>query len=163
MERTWKPTTAGILCIIAGAIGVISGIVFAILGGIGFGFFGLGWVSAIMGGPSIILGIIAIIGGICALKRKIWGLALAGSICALPLFVFGIPAIIFVISGKREFERGARMTKEPAEGISPKLRLATTLLAFFLGIFGAHRFYVGKNETASIMLSFSILGLTIFL
>jgi len=56
---------------------------------------------------------------------------------------------------------GARIAKEPAGGISPKLRLATTLLAFFLGIFGAHRFYVGKNETASIMLSFSILGLTI--
>jgi len=107
MERTWKPTTAGVLCIIAGAIGVIIGIVVAIIGGIiGFGFFGLGWVSAIIGGPSIILGIIAIIGGICALKRKIWGLALAGSICAFfgPWGLLGILAIIFVSLGKGEFE-----------------------------------------------------------
>ncbi len=57
---------------------------------------------------------------------------------------------------------GARIAKEPAGVISPKLRLATALLAFFLGIFGAHRFYVGKNETASVMLFFSILSLTIF-
>ncbi len=58
-------------------------------------------------------------------------------------------------------ECGARIAKESAGSISPKLRLAVTLLAFFLGIFGAHRFYVGKNETASVMLFFSILGLTI--
>jgi TM2 domain-containing membrane protein YozV len=58
-------------------------------------------------------------------------------------------------------ECGARIAKESAGSISPKLRLAVTLLAFFLGIFGAHRFYIGKNETASVMLFFSILGLTI--
>ena len=38
------------------------------------------------------------------------------------------------------------------EGISPKSRLATTLLAFFLGDFGAHRFYLGKIGTAIAML-----------
>jgi len=106
MNRTWKPTAAGILCIIAGVIGVISGIVFAILSGIGFGFLGMGWVSAIIGGPSIVLGIIAIIGGIYALKRRAWGLALAGSICAFfgPWGLLGILAIIFVSLGKGEFE-----------------------------------------------------------
>jgi hypothetical protein len=56
---------------------------------------------------------------------------------------------------------GGRIVKELARNISSKLRLATTLLALFLGVFGAHRFYVGKNETASVMLFFSILGLTI--
>jgi len=59
-------------------------------------------------------------------------------------------------------ECGVRIAKESAVSISPKLRLAVTLLAFFLGIFGAHRFYVGKNETASVMLFFTVLGLTIF-
>jgi len=29
MERTWKPTTAGILCIIGGVIQAVSGIVVA--------------------------------------------------------------------------------------------------------------------------------------
>jgi hypothetical protein len=81
VEKTWKPTTAGILCIIAGAIGVIAGIVVATIGGIIATFFGIAWTGA-FGVPSIILGIIAIIGGIYALRRRVWGLALAGSICA---------------------------------------------------------------------------------
>jgi len=104
MERTWKPTTAGILCIIAGAIATIAGIVIAVVGSIGW-FFGIPWVSAI-GAPSIILGIIAIVGGSYALKRRVWGLALAGSICALigPWGLLGLLAIIFVSLGKGEFE-----------------------------------------------------------
>jgi hypothetical protein len=30
---------------------------------------------------------------------------------------------------------------------SPRSRLVTQLLAFFLGVFGAHRFYVGKTQS----------------
>jgi hypothetical protein len=45
------------------------------------------------------------VGGIYALKRKVWGLALAGCICALiGPWILGIPAIIFVALGKNEFE-----------------------------------------------------------
>jgi hypothetical protein len=39
-----------------------------------------------------------------------------------------------------------------AEDISPKSRLAATLLAAFLGGLGAHRFYMGKIGTAVVML-----------
>lgn len=35
---------------------------------------------------------------------------------------------------------------------SPKSRLTTILLAAVLGVFGAHRFYVGKTQTAVAML-----------
>jgi hypothetical protein len=105
MEKTWKPTVAGILAIIAGALQVIFGAVFAT--GVGFwgGIVGMGWLSAIFA-PLIVLGIVAIIGGIYALLRKIWGLALAGSICAVigPWFILGILAIIFVALGKGEFK-----------------------------------------------------------
>jgi hypothetical protein len=105
MERTWKPTTAGILAIIAGALQVILGTLGAT--GISFvgGIFGIGWLSAIFS-PLIAFGIIAIIGGAFALKRNVWGLALAGSICALvgPWFILGLLAIIFVSLGKGEFE-----------------------------------------------------------
>jgi membrane protease YdiL (CAAX protease family) len=110
MERTWKPIAAGILCIIAGVpIVVIGGILVAtIVGGLirpspdqGYAVL----LSILFGPPLIIVGPIAIVGGICALRRKNWGLALAGSICALPAgFLLGILAIIFVIMGKREFK-----------------------------------------------------------
>ncbi len=36
--------------------------------------------------------------------------------------------------------------------ISPKSRLAVTLLSFFLGNLGIHRFYLGKIVTGIIML-----------
>ena len=105
MEKTWKPTVAGILAIIAGVIEVITGTVWATGAGFWGGIFGMGWLSAIFA-PLIVFGIIAIVGGIYALKRRIWGLALAGSIFALigPWFILGILAIIFVALGKSEFE-----------------------------------------------------------
>lgn len=42
--------------------------------------------------------------------------------------------------------------------VSPKSRLATSLLAWFLGQFGAHRFYLGKTGTAVTMLILTLLG-----
>jgi len=111
MERTWKPTTAGILSIISGIIAVIVGIVVVTLGTITGGLLGpiglpvlSGIVAALVAIP-IVLGIVAIVGGFYALRRRIWGLALAGSICSLICVWFlGIPAIIFAIMGKGEFE-----------------------------------------------------------
>jgi len=45
--------------------------------------------------------------------------------------------------------------------VSEKSKISTVLLAFFLGGFGAHRFYVGKTGTGIVMLllSISIIGL----
>ena len=54
----------------------------------------------------IIAGVLAIVGGVFALKRKKWGLALAGSIASIIAFMpCGIASIIFVIMGKDEFQR----------------------------------------------------------
>ncbi len=134
MEKTWKPTTAGILTIIEGAMSSAFGIG-VIVAGMGVGILGsLDWsswieewagaygpgtadiqsmVTAILGVSSTVLiaigivllvvGIIALVGGIYAIKRRRWGLALAGAILSLP-GIMGILAIIFVSLGKKEFE-----------------------------------------------------------
>jgi len=102
VEKTWKPTAAGILAIISGAIGCIYRVIlYAVFSPLGL--WGLGAPSEIL---LLMLGVVAIDGGVCALKRKSWGTALAGSICALfsPLGIpLGILAIIFVAIGKSEF------------------------------------------------------------
>jgi hypothetical protein len=107
MEKTWKPPTAGILSIVAGALGLIGGLVVGVIGGTFAGIEGIPGVGAMLAAiaiPLIIIGIVAIVGGYYALKRRIWGLALAGTICALfCVWFLGIPAIIFVILGKSEF------------------------------------------------------------
>ena len=45
-------------------------------------------------------------------------------------------------------------------GVSKKSRLAALLLAFFLGGFGLHRFYVGKTGSglAQLILTITIIG-----
>ena len=50
-----------------------------------------------------VLAIVAIVGGISAIRRNRFGLSLAGAICAVPLGMWGILAVIFVVLGKREF------------------------------------------------------------
>jgi len=56
---------------------------------------------------------------------------------------------------------GVRLGKAEAIGISPKSRLITTLLAWFLGMLGVHRFYLGKIGTGIAMI-FTLGGLGIW-
>ena len=129
MEKTWKPTTAGILSIIGGAVGICKGslaIVFAPTlsnadlgsmtgkwGMCGGGHLSMFWdvfnlSSAVIMGAGIalvVVSIIALIGGIHAIRRRRWGLALAGSILSVSgVGPLGVLAIIFVSIGKKEFK-----------------------------------------------------------
>ena len=58
-------------------------------------------------------------------------------------------------AGVATFPDGKPMVDAQGRPASPKSRLAAALLAFFLGAFGVHRFYVGKIGTGvAIILTF---------
>jgi hypothetical protein len=59
-----------------------------------------------------------------------------------------VPADVVIIRNNYNLEVG----KMAAVTVSDKSRLAVTLFAFFLGIFGGHRWYLGKTGTAIAML-----------
>ena len=90
---TKRPVIAGILSIIAGVIGLI-------IGGVSAEFGDLGEILALFWPAAVV----AIIGGIYALRRRLWGLALAGAICSLTVFPLGIPALILTVLSRREFK-----------------------------------------------------------
>ena len=114
-NKTWMPTAAGILDIVAGCWGLILSLMFVSIGAV------MRYIPEMytepdtsqyifpiftaMAVPIAILGILAIVGGIYALRRRIWGLALAGSIAAFfPAWILGLPAIVFTALSKKEFE-----------------------------------------------------------
>lgn len=110
-EKTWMPLVAGICTIVAAALKILTAVGIAI--GItfmrirpfaSFGVYETAVLTAIMV-PFFILGIVALIGGICAIRRKSWGMSLAGAIAAfLPSSILGILAIIFIALSKNEFK-----------------------------------------------------------
>jgi len=120
MEKTWKPIVAGILDIISGAVGLIAVVGLIIAIGITGGFYIPGmeyipkFVPSLLTGiavPLAIFSIMSLVGGIYAVQRKIWGLALAGSItsifASIPLLgglPVGITATILTALSKDEFE-----------------------------------------------------------
>jgi hypothetical protein len=59
--------------------------------------------SPIIGLPILVFGVLAVVGGVSAIRRKRFGLSLAGAICAFPSGLLGILTVIFVSLGKREF------------------------------------------------------------
>jgi hypothetical protein len=120
-ERSQLLTAGGVLSIVGGAFEMIFGAVVTALtiSGVIPGVFHLPWWMpgnrfeihimpsfTYLGVPLLVLGIIAIVGGVSALKRKSFGLSLAGAICALcafPSHILGLLAVIFVALRKREF------------------------------------------------------------
>ncbi len=112
MEKTWKPLVAGTLTVVTEAVALLRviGLVIAIVV-IGSDIVGpevpdfvatILWIIII---PFFIIGVLALIGGIYSLRRKTWGLALAGAIASTVYWFFvGIPTIVFLAQSKDEFE-----------------------------------------------------------
>jgi len=126
-----KATVGGVLSIVASAIGILMGLLFLaypLFMSSMFGslegemstydtefmdsFMAFMWVIFIAAFLfHLILGALGIAGGICAVKRKAWGLALAGAIASSMLFYYiGIVAVILVAMAQPEF------VKQPAAG-----------------------------------------------
>jgi hypothetical protein len=115
----------GILSVVAGGLGCLSAAIL-ILFSIVFGVFSrsdtfyndyhnysspdfalnvIVIVYAVIGVVGILVSILAIIGGVYGIKRKTWGLALAGAIAGvLAFFPCGVVAVIFTAMGKPEFD-----------------------------------------------------------
>ena len=111
-QRTGKPVAGGALLLVAGVLAMIN---FAILIAAGSGFEslfpGLGSILAVCGIIGMIFSILALLGGVLAIMRKMWGLALVGSILGLltigPLFVSSIlslVALILIAISREEFQ-----------------------------------------------------------
>jgi len=147
-HRSGLLTAGGILSIIGGALAVMAG-----GAGVGLTIANIEMFSrvpppvyegmirgTILAASFFAVGIVAIVGGVSAVKRKNFGLSLAGAICALSLMtlgwylvgsapagmfffqplamaisgialvILGILAVIFVVLGKREF--GAKVKED---------------------------------------------------
>jgi hypothetical protein len=115
--KTWKPLVAGILDITAGTLDLLGTLALIIAIAVvrtpdlvpaqDLYPMTVSAMNAILSALAVYLGIaglLAIIGGVFALQRKIWGLALAGSIAAtLAGGVLGIASIVFLAISKDEF------------------------------------------------------------
>jgi len=109
VKKTWMPTVAGILDIVAGGLSLSVLLLFAI-GPMIFmplkaGMFPSNLSLLLMVIPGIAIEALAIVGGVFAIQRRKWGWALAGSIAAAIIPApLGITAIVFIVLSKNEFK-----------------------------------------------------------
>jgi len=108
-KKFWKPLVVGILDIAAGAL-ILAILFFFVIGSITIriaesGIFDFDLSTLLMIIPALAIASLAVTGGICAIRRKKWGWALAGSIAAalMPL-PFGLAAIIVLVMSKSEYD-----------------------------------------------------------
>jgi hypothetical protein len=125
MERTWKPTVAGILQIVAGVILAL----FSIALGSTIAYCGrhgeqyqlsqeFDFLFLVTG----LLSLVSIIGGIHSLRRTNWEWSLAGAICS-SFVLLGIPALILVTGSKKEFLKpGVKLSRIYIPALDEALR-----------------------------------------
>ncbi len=111
MLTTWKPTAAGVLAIAAGVLNILVALGVSLFMPVAAPFYTALTAIAVVLVLFLGTGIVAIIGGVMSLRRRRWGLALAGSICAMlpPGMLLGIAATVFVALAREEFVTDAAM------------------------------------------------------
>jgi hypothetical protein len=111
-NKSWMPMAAGILEIICGAWAILFSFALVLFASLfktlaipdmpAF----LGPLIGIMSIPFALVGILAIVGGVFSIRKKIWGLALAGAIVSIfapYMILLAIAAIVFVALSKEQF------------------------------------------------------------
>ena len=112
MKRSRKLTVAGILDLIAGGLGFYLGPYYQVSLSISIGN-GPGsiefWNGAyIYLAELVILVVLPIASGVASLRGKTWGLAFAGSLCAIPVLFIGLPASILLWQSKEDWSKEKR-------------------------------------------------------
>ncbi len=109
--RTAKPVVAGVFDIVFGSFCLLGVLVLFILGIVFMPVvndvsFRVGFILWIVAIPLAAIGVVSVLGGIYSLQRRMWGLALAGSITtALVSQPFGIASIVLTAVSKDEFAK----------------------------------------------------------
>ena len=129
MDRSWMPTAAGILNIIAGVLALLGALALAFIGVVALTVpemtvetqddlplalaSGLIWGLAAL---SLLAALLAIVGGVVALRRTGWAWPLTGAITALFCFMpLGVFALVFVVLAEKELRGAGRQELvEPA-------------------------------------------------
>lgn len=115
MEKTPRPTIAGILNIIIGSSGLLGAFTLFLLvlvTNIDFAdYLGIfpDFITAVVlfiASVTLLLSLLVLVSGVYALERRYWGLSLAGSIVAMVTgSLLGIAALILVVVSRDEFDR----------------------------------------------------------
>jgi hypothetical protein len=128
MDRSWMPTAAGILNIIAGVLALLGALALIFVGTVTLTVpemtveteddlplalvSGMIWALVVL---SLIAGLLSIIGGIVALRRTGWAWPLVGAITALfSAMPIGVFALIFVVLSEKELRGGGTSVAETA-------------------------------------------------
>jgi hypothetical protein len=109
-QKTWKPTVAGILIILAGIVALVAEIIYLSSGDLG-AFAGMPWVGS-SANPEWVLfvtSVVAIAGGIFTLLRRLWWVSIVGVVFSMfftiwPVLLAGIISIILIAMSRAEFK-----------------------------------------------------------
>jgi hypothetical protein len=104
------PVAGGVLILIGGLLALVNGIYTAAVGAAVSVLPGVGEILMVCAAIQIIFAILALVGGICGIQRKVWGLALVGSIFCMisigPMFIssiLGLIGLILIAISKDDF------------------------------------------------------------
>jgi hypothetical protein len=128
MQKHWMSTVGGILCLVTGTWGVMSGaLLLAITASYPTAWIQFNPFQTVilnrLAPLGIALGVVAVVGGVSALRRRRWGLALAGAICTAmipPPFFLGVLAIIFLAVSRPDFEQPGEPPDKPIDGFTDR-------------------------------------------